>query len=452
MTFSWISVWVSFITAPVLGRRFALLDALLSFTLAAVIAAGSKARRLPNYKMAGLHLIGLTTLLALSLYHSFFSAGDFFSSVWLDALTAKMGELKGFLTVLLVVCCTFVFWMAGVKLGRKPLNYMLVCNRFDVGLTSLFALLLIQLVLVTRGGVTTAAPPDMFFLYSFLLCGLTAIGLARHHSAADKEFLPGIRGIATLLIIVSGMLMAAGLVAIAAPTILTPVAEEGYEVVKTAARPLGAMITRFLIFVFRRDLDYKAGMGGLEANPGNLHPQGTGPSDFWLARLMSEGLIGLLFIGLLVIAGVALWQLIQWMLRREELSVESPKQANRLFGLLFRFCAWLRFRWEAFIMRLGGPVQIGQLFISLQSWGRFGGVSRRRWETPGEYAGRLCARFPQTAEDINTIVTAYQQRFYGENALNKDCITASDAAWRRLKSPKLWTLRWQALLGRPQTP
>jgi hypothetical protein len=424
----------------------------VSFTLAALIAGWSRNHRLRNYQMVGLHLAGLSILLARTLQHSFFSAAGFFSGVWPGALAAKMGHLSGFLTVLLVACCTCAFWTAGAKLGQKKLDYMAVCNRFDAGLTSLFALLLIQLVLVTRGGLSIAAPPDMFFLYSFFLCGLSSIGLARHHGRTDKEFLPGIRGIVGILAIAAVMLTAAGLTATLAPPLLTPIAENGYGVVKTAARPLGALIVRFLIFIYRRDFDAGADIGGPTVGSAGLHPEETGSWGIWLAQLMAEGMIGLLFLGLLAVSGVALWRIIRWLLQRNPAPVGSTRPCNLLVGFFLRLSAWLRFRWRAVLMRFIGSVHIGQLFVALQAWGRFGGVSRHRWETPEEYACRLCARFPQTTEDIHIIVAAYQRHFYGETALDQQSIAASCAAWRRLRSPRHWSARWRSLFDRPRVP
>ena len=452
MTFSWMIVWVSFITAPILGKRFSLLDALASFILAAVIAAGSRNYRLRNYQMIGLHLVGMTIMLARSFYISFFSTEDFFSNIWLDALASKVGNLNGFLTVLLVVVCIIAFWWAGAKLGRKSINYMVVCNRFDFGLTSLFALLLIQFILVTRGGLSIAAPPDAFYVYSFFLCGLSAIGLARHDSAANRKFLPGLRGIAALLLMVFVMLAATGVMAKFAPPVLAPMAEDGYVVVKTVARPLGSIITRFLVFIFRRDFDYKAEMHGTSGSTGDLLPAETNSWGFWLARLLAEGLTLLLFVGAMVIFGFALWRLVRWLMVRAQCPAITPRQRSKWAEILYAIWIWLHHQWRAIKMQISGPVHIGHLFAALQIWGRFGGVGRNKWETPEEYANRLSARFPQLNKDIHTIVGFYQHHFYGERKLDIDSLIASYAAWRRLKSPQHWPARWRALFDRPQSP
>ena len=99
---------------------------------------------------------------------------------------------------------------------------------------------------------------------------------------------------------------------------------------------------------------------------------------------------------------------------------------------------------------MSGPEHIGHLFAALQAWGRSSGVGRLQHETPEEYAGRLGNRFPGTAADIGTIVSAYQTIVYGEKPIDRSSITDSTAAWRRLKSPRLWAARWRALFERPQ--
>ena len=446
MTFSWLIAWASFTAAPLLGRRFSLVDAFVSFAAAAFINARARNRHWRNYRMVGLNLLGLAGMLMHTLHASFYATTGFFSRVWLGALGAQMHTVPGFMIVCLVAGWVVVFWVSGAKLGRHPLNYVLICNRFDTGLTAFFALLLVQLVLVVRGGLTIAAPPDAFFMYTFFICGLMAIGLARHHGMAEKEFLPGLRGVAILLMFAIIILTATGLVATLAPPILTPIAEDGYVVLKTVAGPLGPIITRILLFIFGRNVDYSVTAGGATGSTGELLPDQTAGQGLWLARLVAEGFFVVLALGMLTLIGFAVWRIVRWLLQRETGVRERRQKNNHLFELLRQLWAWLQYGLRVLRIYLAPPRDIGRLFAGLQAWGRLSGVHRRIWETPKEYGERLGLRFPQTAGEIDTIVGAFQQQVYGEMTLDTNAISKAYAAWRRLRSPLQWPSRWRALI------
>lgn len=452
LTFSWLIVWASFTAAPLLGRRFPLPAAFLTFTLAAAVFSWSTTRRWRNLYLVGMNLAGLIVFVSYTLQLSFTPTADFFSAAWFREISGLLHHSHGFSAVFLVVGWTVVFWLSGARLSRRPPSYLLICKRFDAGLTGLFALLLVQLVLVVRGGLSITAPPDAFYMYAFFLSGLLAIGLARHRSRAEKQFLPGIRGIAILVLFAVVILTATGLMAVLAPPILGPMAEDGYVVLKTVARPLGDTLTRILIFLFKRDYDYSVGPEGISGSPGELLPEEANPWGIWLARLMAEGLIGLLFIGLLITVGYLIWRLVRWLLRRDSGPQEVSPPWRRITDFFKRLWAWLQYGYRAVLMHFGGPRNVGRLFAALQAWGRLGGVSRRSWETPQEYAGRLSLRFPQTAGDIGAIVGAFQRQVYGEITLDSSTVTAAYSAWRRLRSPMHWSSRLRALFDRPVAP
>ena len=445
LTFSWLIVWASFTAAPLAGRPFPLPAAFLTFAVAAAVFGWAANRRWRNYHFLFLHLVGLIAFVSYTLHVSVTPAADFFSAAWFSEIDGLLHHGHGFMTVFLVVGWTIVFWFSGTQLGRRPQSYLLICNRFDAGLSGLFALLLVQLVLQVRGGLSIAAPPDAFYMYSFFLCGLLAIGLVRHGSMAEKQFLPGIRGIAVLVLFAVVILTATGLMAALAPPLLVPIAEDGYVVLKTVARPLGDMLTRILIFVLKRDYDQPVSQGGITGSPGEMFPEGTNHGGGWLARLLAEGLIGLLFIGLLIAVGYLVWFVMRWLLRRDSGPQEISPGWNRIADFLGRLWAWLQYGYRAIRMHFGGPRNIGRLFDALQTWGRLGGVSRRSWETPQEYAGRLSLRFPQTAGDINTIVGAFQRQVYGETPLDSSAIKTAYSAWRRLSNPLRWPSRLRSL-------
>ena len=317
MTVSWMIACASFTAAPLLGRRFSLADAAISFSSAAVAASWLRKLGGRNLLMAGLHTVVLTLLLAHALHKFFSPTAEFFDWGWIRALYGQMHRMPAFAAAALAAGWTAAFWAAGVKLGRRPLNYLTVCNRFDLGLTALFSLLLIQLVLVTRGGVSIAAPPEAHFVYGFFVCGLTAIGLARIRGTAAKRTLTGLRGVVILLVLSVTALATTGLLASLAPPILTPAAEDAYGALKIVAAPLGTMITRFLLFIFGREYDSPAAVGSAAGSTAVPVADPPGTWWIWLANLTARGLASLLALALLALSGYALWRLGQWLLKKK---------------------------------------------------------------------------------------------------------------------------------------
>ena len=96
---------------------------------------------------------------------------------------------------------------------------------------------------------------------------------------------------------------------------------------------------------------------------------------------MAEGLIGLIFAGMVLLTGFGLWRLIRWLLRWGEGPVESPQSHSGMVEFLMRLWAWLQYRWRAIRLYMSGPEHIGHLFAALQAWGRSSGVGRLQHET-----------------------------------------------------------------------
>ena len=172
----------------------------------------------------------------------------------------------------------------------------------------------------------------------------------------------------------------------------------------------------------------------------------AGPLSFWDQFFMGA-LAVLVGLALVVLAGVCLWALAQW-LRRQ--FAQSP-ETESLWSVLRR--GWWRLwaRWvqlgKKLISRLKGAVTAAQLFSALVRWGRYSGIARHVSETPLEYGTRLTRLFPVLHDEIVIIIDAYHDEVYRSVAPDRESFKTAKAALRRMRSPRLWPGRLKAGLG-----
>jgi hypothetical protein len=251
-----------------------------------------------------------------------------------------------------------------------------------------------------------------------------------------------------MMIFSSLILACAGLLGTFAPPALTPVAEDGFALLKTGARPLGPLLVKILRFVLN-DFSQPQRPAASVAKASGAPSEPDDGLGIWLARHVSEGFLAGIVLAMAAFLGLMIWRTLHWLPQRGTESADTGRPLNRLIELLLLLCAWVADWRRSLWLYFGGSRNIGRLFAALEAWGRLGGVARRDWETPREYAGRLSLRFPRAAVDIDTIVAAFQHQVYGERKLKTGEITEPHKAWRRLRSPIHWPSRWRSLYDRP---
>ncbi|MFH1487365.1 MAG: hypothetical protein ABII06_00510, partial [Pseudomonadota bacterium] len=239
MALVWRYAWANFVTAAAFHRPFPLLEAIAAFGLAAALTFVSLGRGWRIIQVLGLQLTGfvLTFLRIVYVLHEW--SHPFTGTDWLlECLHRTRGPLE-WLSLVLILCWTLLFWFGGVSLAKRPRDYLAVCARFDLGVAFLFALFLIKFLIRFKGGPEIEDPLSELLLLPFFLFGLLAIGLARSQSHAQRGFLSGYRGLGVVLSFSAVVLLfGTGLVLLFYPY-LTVAAEAGYGVLKVAAGPMG---------------------------------------------------------------------------------------------------------------------------------------------------------------------------------------------------------------------
>jgi hypothetical protein len=453
MELSYLYACATFLTTSIFHRPFPFLEAVGSFALAGVLTLVSEGRGWRVIYVVILQGIGFVPALWRMIRIFISWESSFMSQTWLVKFYDNpVGAMEWFVG-LLVILWIFAFWREGMGMVKRPRDYFTLCSRFDRGLIAFFLLYLIKFLLRVKGDIEIQEPVSEFLVFPFLTFSLLAIGLVRHRSAEEKDFLPGYRGIGVIFsFIVVTLLFGAGLILFCLP-FLTLAARTGLDILKIAAGPVGYILLKVLRFIFgtyepgpEKELVKKEKLPELSSH---------GPAPWWLeliGKILSYALWIILGLLVLLIIGVSLYYLYKWLLSKTE--SQGEKQSPRdLISLFLERLRTILHSLERILSRISrGHRNAVQLYSALLRWGSRSSLPRSSSETPHEYGSRLKHRFPLLGTDIESIVQAFNEEVYGEITLNRNRLIVAQSAWRRLRSPLLWPARARTWFRRPPDP
>ena len=441
MELSWLCAWVTFATIGTMGRPFPLVEASVAFVGAFVLTRLSSGKAWRVVWIVGAQAVGLLAASAGILHGLYYPGRPLLRQAWLlDFLGAARSPTDWCLLALALVWTLF-FWIGGARLAVRPLVYATACSRFDLGLAAFFLLFLIKLLVAVNGGRVDDRISYLFLL-PFFVSSLMTIGMIRLRSDGRKAFLSGYRGLGIFLTFsVTGLLFTAALMLFSLPY-LTVAAEAGLVALKGA----GLAISPLLLWVLRR-LFAPQTLRTDPASAPSRHALSTipahGQESWWMAvfekaLLWSAGI--LLVLAAIALIGLCVYLLLRFLLsrtpsRRDERQTVSP-------------LAWLR-RLMLFVSglraRLTGLRCARNGYRALLAWARRSGLPSRLVQTPSELGARLQQRFPPLRAEIGSIVEAFNEEVYREVVLPGERITEIRSAWRRLRSPRQWPVRFRAM-------
>jgi len=448
MELSWLLAWTTFLTASAFHQSFPLQEAVGPFALASALTLLSKERGWRVIQILGVHFVGFI-LAALRMVY-IFNAGShpFWDKAWLIEFFNRPRPPQEWLMLLLLLAFAAIFWLGGVTLARRPIDYTSLCSRFDLGIAAFFLLFLTKFLLLIKGGMRIEDSVSQLFFFQFFTLGLLGIGLVRNQGTTPKEFLPGYQSMGVILSFTGFVLLfGLGVVLFLLPY-LKLAAGVGYNVLRVGAKPVVYVLLQVLRFLYMP-----------RGNPPKEPPPETGFGDLktffnngWLPEIVEKilgwgvgSLLGLMIFGLFCLA---LFYLFRWLFSRTPV---RPKRLNP--GLRYLISLWvLRIQtflvscWRGIMRRLKGYHNAIQLYSALLSWGSRSGLSCSPNETPMEYGLRLKVQFPSLKKEIAKIVEAFNQEAYAEVRLDRDELIDSVAAWRRLRSPLHWPSRLKVWL------
>jgi len=448
MEFTWRYAWVGFITFVVVRRSFPLLEALGIFALASVVTLLSRGKGWRILYILVLQAAGLAFAAGVMVHAFYYKAFPFWNQGWISYFFACQRTHIEWFVLLLIFFWILFFWVSGVILGHKPLEYYRVCDRFDLGFSAFIVLYLFEWIALTRGGIPTPDPFAGLLIFPYFLFSIFAIGLARNRDNVQREYLAGYRGIgmiSTILAIV--VLIAAALCLLMLPA-LTVVAEAGYAVMKEAAKPLGPVILGVLRFILTGRSFPQEASSGTNDKEAQLSRGAVSENTIW-EEIIQWGLTGLCLAVLLALAILGGWLLFQWFLSRTAPAEKSKRHGCLIILWAKRILAFLHYCRSKLIGHGRKCGHATRLYAKLLAWGSRSGLSRLQIETPGEYGNRLCAQFPALAKEILFIIELYHEEVYGERGMTQKQWMSARSVWRHLQSPLNWPSRLRSWFFRP---
>jgi hypothetical protein len=439
---SWVAAWSAF-TLSVLGQpTYPMQHALGAFVLAALAITWSRRGRWSLAQLLALHCAGLCWAWASSVHAVWYPNEAFWSPNWLEHSFARTRSGASGFTLALFFGWTLAFWISGFVHAQRSMTYEQACSRFDRGLTWLFALLFMKLLLRGQVGVPPSDGVSDALLLPFFAGGVVSIALARNRGGAHKSFMRGYRGIGLMMSFAAAIASCSAAAALLAWPFLRTASAAGYRGLTTVGRPIADTAAQLLFFAcgLARFLPppqiYRGGGASTGIRPGQSvlethvmvsEPSGTGA---WLLLALAGA----------VVIGFGTWYLRRWLSAR----ARGVEREPGVFELVRRWLA----RWQARLGRFVAQWRMRRmqhealyLYRALLRWGARNGSPKRPSETPIEYGRRLQQQLDGTSAEIDQLVAAFNAYVYGHASADPASLTRARRALRRLRSPRLWPKR-----------
>ena len=436
----WLYAWADFLAFAFLDRPFPMPQALAAFFGGALVAAAvSRLTRRPILRL-GAHAAGFLAAALGTAYYFHGAESDFSSFQWLsDLFTGPQPVVDGFYLALETTMAGGLYIVGRKWAGRED-NYRSMANLFDAGVSAFVALYLIRFFLDIRFGVQIDNPAGLRLPIAFFSFGLLGLALARTRGPAVEKFKPRYKGLwSVLTFTAAALLLGLGLVTFFFSG-LTAAADAGYEVVKTATRPLAPLLIAVLRFMFGANRMETAPQGS-SSSVATEDGIPLGPPGGWEGTAAQiVGLIGVigLVIGVAAAGLYLVYRLLHHLLAEQGDPVPPLNVRDFFARLLARFLVLLR---RLTLKNGPKPAEPLAAYLSLQGWGRRTGLPRRLSETPREYGRRLARSFPGLETELVEIVTALEITVFGGESLDPTHIKRLRQSRRRLTHPDLWPKR-----------
>ncbi|HEX9075775.1 MAG TPA: hypothetical protein VF932_08330, partial [Anaerolineae bacterium] len=242
------------LTAAFLHRIFPFPETVASFLAAALLTIFAAGRGWRVIAVVGLQSLGFVPALfrMVSIFNSW--SDSFLAQTWLTDFFTSPSSSVEYSVFVLVIAWALVFWAGGVGLANRPRDYSTLCSRFDRGLMAFFVLFFAKFYLQAGLGIRVDESMSGFLIVPFLIFSLLAIGLVRHQSATQRDFLPGYKAIGIMLgFIVVVLLVGTGVVFFWLPY-LTLAAEQGNDLLYIISGPIVSLLWIVLHWIFGTDL------------------------------------------------------------------------------------------------------------------------------------------------------------------------------------------------------
>jgi hypothetical protein len=427
----------SFIFASISQKPFPLPEAAAILFWAIIITCILNQQGWRRIYIIVLHLLGLLCS-SLWLYHRYYKLEfSFWRMSWVPEFFLLERAIASWFTLILILLCVWILWFCGMRLWTKPTEQTIISHRFDLGLAFLFLLLLIQLVIVVKGGSIPMGSSSKESFLSFFILGLFSMGLVRTKSASQGDGVTYIKGAGVVLsFMFITLMLGGGLFILFLPSLQT-IAEAGSDLLGTMKESIGQILIAFAFSPFR------PGQSGNE--PPGLPFINRYGGDLEIIHYL---FIGLAFAILLFMVGIILPLFLTWLFSKLKWLFSKTEEKNDKQGIL-KLLFWVIYSvinlfstlWIKILSNLYTSRTAEYVFKLLLRWGRFSGLKHIISETSKEYGIRLGNRFPQIEKEIRLITHMHDEVIYGFTAPDSHQLSRVRLALRRIRSPRLWFTR-----------
>ena len=448
MELCWLMAWMQFLLLALFKCRAGILFPVLIYAGGAftVWLCGLRSRR------------RITVLIM----HALLFAGTFFASVHLSLyrinnfppalsfeglISMHKGPLEWGL-VLVIMICSLVIWQRGKASVARAIDVDNMFNRLDLGLAVFFLLLIIQSMMLVRGGIQPVLPDVSRYFLPFLVFALFSLGVLQSGGNRHRVSGSGVHKLGMVLVF-TGVLLLLGLAFVllfhaqlssSALFVSNVVSEHGTPVLK---RILLAIL--FFLTGHRKSVAKPAGSGKTAQNDINLQDMGDGSGfpfvEIFMSLAMAVFALLLLFM---------LFHLFKWLLAYLLQPAQPGPDRNlprfqgfdvfvRLWNLLLRVVDRLR-------RGMRRPANGEELFFRLRAWARRSGMRHRPCETPAEFVARLVREFPELAPDLSRLLQWICRDIYADRGMTSEELRQAQEVLGILARPGYWKARMRCWL------
>ena len=443
MEMTWLYAWANFLTLSILHQSFPFLEAISTFGLAVIVTLFAKGKGWRVIYVLGIQVFGFIFSALRIVYVIYSLSTPFLSHTWVIEFFNDPRSPLEWIILILVLFLAFLLWIIGLTLANRSMTYSNICVRFDLGVVAFFLLFFTKLALLEKGGIKIYDPISLFLLFPFFIFSLLTIGLVRNQSSSQKDFSSGYQAIGVILsFAVAIFIFGTGLTLFFWPY-LSLAAESGYGILKIAAKPIAYIFVEVIRFLYMPNaIRPEKPSAPLE---GRLRDLKAPTEGGWLPEIVEKiliwGLWGLLGLMVLIISGLVMFYLLQWLLSRTPILQKKEGSWYLILRWVERFREFLLFYWKKIVRSVKGYRGAVQIYMAFLNWGRRSGLPHLLSETPLEYGLRLQHRFPPLKKEIELIIETFNQEVYGEMILNEGQLAKVQFAWHRLRSPIHWPSR-----------
>jgi hypothetical protein len=436
----------SFIFACISQKPIPLSEAGVILFMATLVTSIHSRRGWRRIYVIGLHTWGLS-LAFLRLCHNYYRLeSPFWSFQWVEEFFMLERQAASWFVLVLILLCICILWFCGIRLVTKPTGQTTISHRFDSGLGYLLLLLVIKLVIASKGVSIPVEHSATRPIIAFIILGLFSLGIVRNSSPSQIGGITYFKGVGIAMTFTFIILMLGGGLFILFLPEFQNLAETSADLLKTLKRPMEQIVifmsSLFLESGFRRKL-------GQQPTGDYLPPINRSGGELGILHYL---FIGITIAILLAMGGFILYRLLKWLfavikwLFSETVEEKDKKGVwQLLLSCILAANRVLSTLWTKIFHPPDTSYAAKKFYRRLLRWGRFSGLHHAVSETPKEYGIRLGHRFPQIEKEIRLIIHVHDEAIYGCISPDGHQISRARLALRRICNPLLWFARIKSL-------